>query len=73
LLTRAVLLLSRIVFLVPDAGLRGIYVRRFLQVLRTRPIPAILFVYALRAAMHYHGWKLARAMADPAGRVVNSY
>jgi radical SAM superfamily enzyme YgiQ (UPF0313 family) len=73
LVTRAVLLLSRIVFLVPDAGLRGIYLRRFLQVLRMKPIPAILFVYALRAAMHYHGWKLARVMADPAGRVVNSY
>jgi len=73
LLTRAILLLSRIVFLVPDAGLRGVYVRRVLQVLRLRPIPAILFVYALRAAMHYHGWKLARIMADPASRVVNSY
>jgi hypothetical protein len=73
LVTRAVLLLSRIVILVPDARLRGIYIGRFFQVLRLRPIPAILFVYALRAAMHYHGWKLARLMADPAGRVVNSY
>ncbi len=73
LVMRAVLLLSRIVILVPNARLKRIYVGRFLQVLLLRPIPAVLFVYALRAAMHYHGWKLARVMADPSGRVVNSY
>jgi radical SAM superfamily enzyme YgiQ (UPF0313 family) len=73
LTTRAVMLLSRILVLVPDAGLKSIYVRRFLQVLLLRPIPAVLFVYALRAAMHYHGWKLARVMADPASHVVNSF
>jgi radical SAM superfamily enzyme YgiQ (UPF0313 family) len=72
LVTRAVLLLSRIVILVPNARLKRIYVARFLRVLHLRPIPAVLFVYALRAAMHYHGWKLARVMADPSGRVVNS-
>jgi radical SAM superfamily enzyme YgiQ (UPF0313 family) len=72
-LTRAVLLLLRIVVLVPHSELKKIYVSRFFRVLRLKPIPSVLFVYALRAAMHYHGWKLARSMADPSSRVVNSY
>jgi hypothetical protein len=53
--------------------LKRLYLSRFLNALLRRPLPAILFVYAMRSAMHYHGWKLARSMADPANRVVNSY
>lgn len=70
---RAFVLLSRIVIRVPDAGLRKIYVSRFFHILILRPIPSLLFVYALRAAMHYHGWKLARGMAGPTDQVVNSF
>jgi radical SAM superfamily enzyme YgiQ (UPF0313 family) len=73
LVARAFVLLGRITLLVPDAGLRRIYFSRFFKVMRRRPLPSILFVYALRSAMHYHGWKLARSMADPTNRVINSY
>ena len=69
----AMVLLLRITLKVPDRGLKRLYLSRFLNVLLRRPLPAILFVYAMRSAMHYHGWKLARSMADPANRVVNSY
>ncbi len=48
--------------MVPDRGPKRVYLQRFVRALRRRPIPSVLFVYALRAAMHYHGWKLARAM-----------
>jgi hypothetical protein len=73
LLVRAIGLMARIALSVPDRGPKSGYLQRFVQALRRRPIPSVLFVHALRAAMHYHGWKLARAMADPVGRVVNSY
>jgi hypothetical protein len=54
--------MSRIALMVPDRGPKRVYLQRFVRALRRRPIPSVLFVYALRAAMHYHGWKLARAM-----------
>lgn len=73
LLTRAFGLLLRIAFMVPDSEPKRVYISRFLRVLARKPIPSVLFVYALRAAMHYHGWKLARSMSDPGQRVVNSY
>ena len=73
LVTRAVVLMMRIAIAVREAELKRVYLRRFLQILLSKPIPAVLFVYALRAAMHYHGWKLARSMAGPSSRVVNSF
>ena len=73
LLIRAFGLLMRSALLVPDSEPRRVYLRRFMAALSRRPIPSILFVYALRAAMHYHGWKLARSMANPGAGVVNSY
>jgi radical SAM superfamily enzyme YgiQ (UPF0313 family) len=73
LTTQAFLLLARVLLSISERDLKRIYLRRFLRVLRHRSPPAVLFVYALRAAMHYHGWRLARSMSDPAARVVNSY
>jgi radical SAM superfamily enzyme YgiQ (UPF0313 family) len=73
LLTRAIVLMLRIAIAVQEAELKRVYLRRFLQILLFKPIPAVLFVYALRAAMHYHGWKLAHSMAGPSSRVVNSF
>ncbi|MDB5397283.1 MAG: Fe-S oxidoreductase [Rhodospirillales bacterium] len=73
LMVRAIALLSRIVIKVPDAGLRRIYLSRFRHALILRPIPSVLFIYAIRSAMHYHAWTLARDMADPDRGVVNSF
>jgi radical SAM superfamily enzyme YgiQ (UPF0313 family) len=73
LVARAIILLGRIMLQIPEVGLKRVYIGRFLKVMRRRPLPSILFVYAVRSAMHYHGWKLARGMADPASKVVNSY
>jgi radical SAM superfamily enzyme YgiQ (UPF0313 family) len=73
LLVRAFGLILRVALAVPERPVRRVYLGRFLRTLWRRPIPAVLFVYALRAAMHYHGWRLARGMAEPAARVVNSY
>lgn len=73
LLARAAGLMLRIAARVPPDGPRRIYLGRFLRALARKPIPSVLFVYALRSAMHYHGWRLARTMAEPTARVVNSY
>jgi radical SAM superfamily enzyme YgiQ (UPF0313 family) len=73
LMLRTTMLLCRIVAMVPDAALKAVYLKRFLLALRRKPVPSILFVYALRATMHYHGWRLARSMSAPTGNVVNSY
>jgi radical SAM superfamily enzyme YgiQ (UPF0313 family) len=73
LTVQAIVLLSRIAIKVTDRSLKLFYLNRFLKALFRRPLPSILFVYAIRSAMHYHGWKLARSMADPANRIVNSY
>ena len=48
----------------PDAG--GASLRR-------RPDPAILFMYLLKCAMHYHHYTMARRMARQETPVVNSY
>jgi hypothetical protein len=58
---------------VTEPELRSEYRRRILKVARANPRPVLLFVYALRAAMHYHAWRLAGAMSGKRGNVVNSY
>ncbi|MBW4036828.1 MAG: DUF4070 domain-containing protein [Proteobacteria bacterium] len=73
LLARTLVLLGRSQVRVPGPGSRAIYRRRFRRVLVTRPIPAVLFVYALRTPMHYHAWALAKGMAKPDREIVNSY
>src|SRR6202012_1362627 len=69
----AMLLLSTITLKVPDRSLKLLYLSRFSKVLFRKPLPAILFVYAMRAAMHYHGWKLSRLMAEERQALINSY
>ena len=39
---------------VPDPALRREYRRRLLRVLRRRPSPAVLQLYAIKCAMHFH-------------------
>jgi hypothetical protein len=73
LAVRALTLLTRIAVMVPDSGPKRVYMRRFLKVLFLRPLPSLLFIYAIRSAMHYHAWKLARSMASSDSRVVNSF
>ena len=70
---RAVGLLARLLVRVPEPALRRVYARQIWRVLRRKPMPTMLFVYALRAAMHYHGWRLARDMAAPDAKIVNAY
>jgi hypothetical protein len=72
-LVRAAVLFARLMLRVRESELRTEYRRRIVKVARTNPRPVLLFIYALRAAMHYHAWRLAGSMSGNQGNVVNSY
>lgn len=47
---------------VPDRGLRREYRRRLWRVVRHRPTPAMLQLYAIKCAMHFHIQMMVREM-----------
>jgi radical SAM superfamily enzyme YgiQ (UPF0313 family) len=57
----------------PDRKLRAEYRRRIARFLKVRRDPAVLFVYLIKCAMHYHHYTMARQMADKDTPVVNSF
>jgi hypothetical protein len=73
LLAQASVMFARLMLRVDQPALRAEYRRRILRLARTNPRPILLFLYALRAAMHYHAWRLAQTMSGSPGGVVNSY
>jgi radical SAM superfamily enzyme YgiQ (UPF0313 family) len=72
-LIRASVIFARLMLRVREPELRNEYRRRILRVAQTNPRPALIFLYALRAAMHFHAWRLARTMSKAPAGVVNSY
>jgi hypothetical protein len=58
---------------VPEAALRREYTRRLWQLLKARPEPHILRIYAIRCAMHYHFLALAEKLAGGRDPIVNSF
>jgi radical SAM superfamily enzyme YgiQ (UPF0313 family) len=64
---------ARLLRKVPEPELRREYGRRLWRAFATRRSPALLRLYAVRCAMHYHFHTLARSLAaGRGGRVVNS-
>lgn len=57
---------------VPDAALRREYRRRLLRVARHRPAPAILQLYAIKCAMHFHVHTMVQQMAVKRPAVVRA-
>ncbi|HEV3137108.1 MAG TPA: radical SAM protein [Pirellulales bacterium] len=57
----------------PDRKLRREYRRRIARFLKVRRDPAVLFVYLIKCAMHYHHYTMARQMAEADAPVVNSF
>jgi radical SAM superfamily enzyme YgiQ (UPF0313 family) len=72
-LARAAVLYARLMRAVPEPGLRREYGRRLARLLKARPEPAVLVVYLLKCAMHYHHYTLACQMAAGSGPLVNSF
>jgi radical SAM superfamily enzyme YgiQ (UPF0313 family) len=73
LLLEAFGLSLRLLLQVPERELRHVYRTRMLRLLRRRPDPAVLRIYAVKCAMHYHAHRLAERMAAPGTSVINTY
>ena len=68
LLTEALAILIMLTRGVPDPALRREYRRRLLRVALRRPAPAILQLYAIKCAMHFHVHTMVQQMQPtPAG------
>jgi len=57
---------------IPDATLRREYRRRLWRLIKARREPEVIFIYAIRCAMHYHFHTWIRHMAGGEGPIVNS-
>jgi radical SAM superfamily enzyme YgiQ (UPF0313 family) len=72
-LAQAMGLFARLMWRVPDARLRREYRTRLRRCWRVRRDPSLLLYYAMKCAMHYHHYRLARDMAEGRRAIVNSY
>lgn len=72
-LIQAIGLFVRLTFLVPNPSLRREYARRVWRMLKTRRDPAVLWIYVVRCALHYHAHTMAKQMARAPAEVVNSF
>ncbi len=70
---RSAVLYRRLMRRVPDAALRDEYRRRIRRLLRVNRDPAVLFVYLIKCAMHYHHYTMSQQMADTPAALVNSF
>ena len=57
---------------VPDPALRREYRRRMLRVIRHRPTAAILQLYAIKCAMHFHIQMMVQEMLSTAPQVTRA-
>jgi radical SAM superfamily enzyme YgiQ (UPF0313 family) len=63
----AIVLFFRLMRHVPDSELRRIYRRRMATMLRHRPDPSVLFICAVKCAMHYHQYTMSRQISEGRG------
>jgi len=66
-------LFTRLMWYVPQVSLRREYRRGLVRLLRERTDPQLLFVYAVKCAMHYHHYTLAAHMVVGQSALVNSF
>jgi hypothetical protein len=69
---RAAVLFIRLMSHIPEASLRREYRRRLFRVLKQRPDPQLIFIYAIKCAMHYHHYAMTRRMTTERPALVNS-
>jgi radical SAM superfamily enzyme YgiQ (UPF0313 family) len=66
-------LVVRLLSRTPDRTLRTIYRQRIWRFLQMRRNPTALRVYAIKCAVHYHMYQLARALQSRAHPIINTY
>jgi radical SAM superfamily enzyme YgiQ (UPF0313 family) len=62
LLSEAFAIILQLMRRIPDAALRREYRHRLWRAAKCRPEPAVLQVYALKCALHFHAFMMARQM-----------
>jgi radical SAM superfamily enzyme YgiQ (UPF0313 family) len=72
-LIRSVVLFRRLMREIPEAALRREYRRRVARLLRSRRDPALLLLYLIKCAMHYHHYTMARQMVTGRSPIYNSF
>ena len=63
----AIVLFLRLMWNVRDPKLRGIYRHRMATILRRRPDPEVLFICAVKCALHYHQYEMSRQIFEGVG------
>jgi hypothetical protein len=58
---------------VPEKHLRQVYRRRFANLLRHRPDPGVIRVYAIKCAMHYHTHRLVKMLQRQGAGLLNTF
>jgi hypothetical protein len=66
-------ILLRLMARVPDDSLRRVYRRQFLHLLRVRKNSAVLRVYAIKCAVHFHMYTLVRALTARGHPLLNTF
>jgi radical SAM superfamily enzyme YgiQ (UPF0313 family) len=72
LLLEAAGLAARLLLQVPERRLRRLYRRRLIEALRRRADPAVLRIYAIKCAMHYHVHRMV-ALLESRGGSINTF
>jgi radical SAM superfamily enzyme YgiQ (UPF0313 family) len=58
---------------IPDRPLRKLYRRKIFSLMRARPEPSLIRIYALKCAVHWHMHKFVRRLTANNQPLVNSY
>jgi radical SAM superfamily enzyme YgiQ (UPF0313 family) len=72
-LIRFAVLYTRLMRRIPDKSLWREYRRRIGRLLKLRHDPAVLLMYIVKCAMHYHHHTMAEQMASGQASIVNSF
>jgi hypothetical protein len=72
-LFEATWLVLRLLWQVPEKRLRRVYRRRLTNLLRCRPDPSVMRVYAIKCAMHYHAHRLVESLQRHGSALLNTF
>lgn len=69
----ALWLILRLLCQVPEKRLRRIYWQRFTALLRQRPDPSVMRIYAIKCAVHYHTHRLVEMLRQRGAGSLNTF
>jgi radical SAM superfamily enzyme YgiQ (UPF0313 family) len=72
-LLEATALALRLLWQVPEKRLRRVYRQRLTNLLRCRPDPTVMRVYAIKCAMHYHAHRLVETLQQRESKLLNTF